>query len=111
MKLYKGFNEKLQCRGFQYEIGKEYEEESCSLCNYGFHACENPIDVFGYYPPADSRYCEVDLDASEETSDDSKRCGKKIKVGAEIGLKGIIDAFIKFTFETVSYTHLIPASV
>ncbi|MFQ9891843.1 MAG: hypothetical protein ACLRWH_01390, partial [Emergencia sp.] len=105
MKLYKGFNEKLQCRGFQYEIGKEYEEESCSLCNYGFHACENPIDVFGYYPPADSRYCEVDLDASEEISDDSKRCGKRIKIGAEIGLKGIIDAFIKFTFEKIDWKN------
>ena len=62
MKAYKGFNEKLQCRNFQYELGGEYEESKAELCKTGFHACENPIEVFDYYPPADSRYCEVELE-------------------------------------------------
>ena len=69
MKAYKGFDKDLKCRGFQYEIGKEYEEPKADLCACGFHACENPIDVFGYYHPADSRYCEVEIsDISPEIS-------------------------------------------
>ena len=84
---------------FQYEVGKEYEESEAELCSCGFHACEFPLDVFGYYPPADSRYCEVELDATEEKKRDSKRTGKKIKIGAEIGLDGIIKAGVKFILE------------
>ena len=103
--MYKGFDKDLKCRGFKYEVGGEYREEKADLCRMGFHACENPIDTFGYYPPADSRYCEVELvDMSDETSsDDSKRVGKGIKIGGKIGIKGIIDAFIKFTFEKIDW--------
>ena len=105
IKAYKGFNKNLQCQPdddkppFQYEVGKEYEEIDAKLCSCGFHACEFPLDVFGYYPPADSRYCEVELDAIEEKEEDSKRTGKKIKIGAEIGLDGIIKAGVKFILE------------
>ena len=105
IKAYKGFNKNLQCQPdddkppFQYEVGKEYEESEAKLCSCGFHACEFPLDVFGYYPPADSRYCEVELDATEEKEEDSKRTGKKIKIGAEIGLDGIIKAGVKFILE------------
>ena len=63
MKMYKGFDKDLKCRDFQYEIGKTYEEPTAELCEKGFHACEYPLDVFGYYAPGYmSRYCEVDLD-------------------------------------------------
>lgn len=104
MKAYKGFNEKLQCRDFQYELGEEYEEPKAELCETGFHACENPIDVFNYYPPSDNRYCEVELeDVTREKGDDSKVCGRKIKICAEIGIKGIIDAFVKFTLEKADW--------
>ena len=105
IKAYKGFNKNLQCQPdddkppFQYEVGKEYEENDAKLCSCGFHACEFPLDVFRYYPPADSRYCEVELDAIEEKEGDSKRTGKKIKIGAEIGLDGIIKAGVKFILE------------
>ena len=105
IKAYKGFNKNLQCQPnddkppFQYEVGKEYEESEAELCSCGFHACEFPLDVFGYYPPADSRYCEVELDATEEKKGDSKRTGKKIKIGSEIGIDGIIKAGVKFILE------------
>ena len=98
MKAYKGFDKDLKCRGFQYEIGKEYEEDSAELCECGFHACEHPLDCFGYYPPADSRYCEVDIDDNGQRNDsDTKVCGKKIKIGVEIGLKGLIHAAFEYT--------------
>ena len=103
MKCYKGFDKDLKCRGFQYEIGKEYEENTADICHKGFHACENPMDVFGYYNPADSRYCEVDLDTNEQTEEDSKRIGKKIKIETEIGLSGLIQAGVKFILEKVDF--------
>nr|DAE13578.1 MAG TPA: hypothetical protein [Siphoviridae sp. ctVif31] len=104
MKCFKGFDKDLKCRDFQYEIGKEYTEEKANICNYGFHACEFPMDVFGYYPPSDSRYCEVDLEANDQkSSDDSKRVGKKISVKAEIGIAGIIKAGVEYIKEQVNW--------
>ena len=103
MKCYKGFDKDLKCRGFQYEIGKEYEENAADICRKGFHACENPMDVFGYYNPADSRYCEVDLDTNEQTEEDGKQVGKKIKIETEIGLSGLIQAGVKFILEKVDF--------
>ena len=110
IKAFKGFNKDLQCtpggKVFQYELGKEYKESQANLCSNGFHACENPIDVFGYYAPAGSRYCEVELDdVSGGTSGDSKRTGKVIRIGAEIGIKGIVDAFVKFTLDKVDWKN------
>ena len=111
IKAYKGFSDKLQCQPdknkppYQFEVGKEYEEDSAELCEKGFHACENPMDVFGYYPPADSRYCEVELDATDERKEDSKRCGKKIRVVSEIGIDGIVKAGVKFIFDKVDFEN------
>ena len=104
MKCFKGFDKDLKCRDFQYEIGKEYTEEKADICNYGFHACEFPMDVFNYYPPSDSRYCEVELEANnQKSSDDSKRVGKKISVKAEIGIAGIIKAGVEYIKEQVNW--------
>ena len=106
MKCYKGFDKDLKCRDFQYELGGEYEEPEADLCNKGFHACVNPLDVFNYYAPSDSRFCEVELEeVSEQRDDDSKVCGKRIKIGAEIGLKGIIEAGVKFIFDNVDWKN------
>ena len=94
IKTYKGFDKDLKCRGFQYEVGKEYEEKKASACNYGFHACEMPIEVFSYYAPGDnSRYCEVEQDGDlSKHREDTKVASTKIKVGAEIGIPGIVKA-------------------
>ena len=104
MKCFKGFDKDLKCRDFQYEIGKEYTEEKADICNCGFHAWEFPMDVFNYYPPSDSRYCEVELEANnQKSSDDSKRVGKKISVKAEIGIAGIIKAGVEYIKEQVNW--------
>jgi hypothetical protein len=102
MKAYKGFDKDLKCKDFQYEIGKTYEEPTAELCEKGFHACEYPLDVFEYYAPGNmSRYCEVDLDdvSDKKSNKDSKRCGKKIAVKAEIGIAGLVKAAVKYTME------------
>lgn len=104
MKCFKGFDKDLKCKDFQYEIGKEYTEEKVDICNYEFYACEFPMDVFNYYPPSYSRYCEVDLEANDQKShDDSKRVGKKISVKAEIGIAGIIKAGVEHIKEQVNW--------
>ena len=106
MNCFKGFDKDLKCRDFQYEIGKEYTEEKANICSYGFHACEFPMDVFNYYPPSDSRYCEVDLEANDQKShDDSKRVGKKISVKAEIGIAGIIKASVEYIKKQVDWEN------
>ena len=100
MKACKGFDKNLRCRGFQYEVGGEYTEETAELRNRGPHACENPLDTLRYYRPGDSRYCEVEIeDNGQRSSYDSKVCGKHIKIGAEIGLKGVINAGVRFVFD------------
>ena len=100
MKTYKGFDKDLKCRGFQYEIGGEYETDKAECCEEGFHACENPLYVFSYYPPAGNRFCEVEQSGEvDKSDDDSKVASTKIKIGAEIGLSGLITAGVKFILE------------
>ena len=99
MKAYKGFNKDMTCRGFHYEEGKSYETDSAVICEEGFHACENPIDCFGYYVPAESVYHEVEIEPEDRAKDDTKVVGKKIKIGARIGIRGIIEATFEYVKE------------
>ena len=109
MKAYKGFDKDLKCRGFQYEIGGEYKEEKAEMCYCGFHACENPLDVFNYYPPATSRFCEVELGGvTDERESDSKVAGSAIKVGAEIGIQGLVRAFVEYTKSKTTFEYTDP---
>ena len=101
MIVYKGTDKDMKCRGFQFELGKEYEEAEAKLCNKGFHGCEYPLDVFAYYTPADSRFFVADLDGvtDEMESADTKRVGTKIKLRAEIGIAGIVKAAVEYIKE------------
>ena len=104
---YKGFNKDLTCRGFQYEIGKEYEEKEVSVCESGFHACENPFDVLGYYGDVlDNRFCKVEQSGTIK-KDDKKQASSKIKVVAEIGFTGLFKAGIEWIEEVTNPTHII----
>ena len=100
MIVYKGTDKDMKCRGFQFDLGKEYVEEEAELCVKGFHGCEYPLDVFPYYSPANSRFFEADLDGvTDEEEDDSKRAGTKIKLRAEIGIAGIVKAAVEYIKE------------
>ena len=100
MLVYKGTDKDMKCRGFQFELGKEYVEGEAELCNKGFHGCEYPLDVFSYYNPANSRFFEADLDGvTDEAKGDSKRAGTKIKLRAEIGIAGIAKAAVEYIKE------------
>ena len=107
MKAYKGFDKNLQCRGLQYEIGGTQEVDKVKLCNHGLHACEAPLDVFSYYAPGEgSRYCEVEMDGvSDERGDDSKRVAKKLTVGAEIGIPGLVKAHVEYVKAHTTMEH------
>ena len=98
MKAYKGFDKDLKCRGFQFEIGKEFREDEAKLCSKGFDACENPLDTFKYYKPATSRFCEVELSevADEREKEDTKVCGKVIKIGAELSVADLCKAHFEY---------------
>ena len=104
--MFKGFDKNLKCRDFQYEVGKEYiHDGNIKVCESGFHACENPMDVFDFYPPNKARYCEVTGDGKESSDEEGKKTSfEKIKINAEIGSGGIIKAGIKFCFDRVKWT-------
>ena len=109
VKAYKGFNKHMQCtpngKIFQYEIGKEYKEDEADLCHCGFHACENPLDVLSYYNNIDDKFCEVELDEIDPNRNrDSKICGKKIKIGIEIGFLGLFKAGIEWIKNKTIFT-------
>ena len=97
---YKGMDKDMKCRGFQYEVGKEYETDKAVACECGFHACEYPLDVFNYYPPAGSRFFEVEQSGELSKNDgDSKVASTKIKIGAELNIAGLVKAAVEYTKE------------
>ena len=97
---YKGMDKDMRCRGFQYEVGKEYETDKAEVCECDFHACEYPLDVFNYYPPSGSRFFEVEQSGElSRSSDDGKVASTKIKIGAEISISGLVKAAIEYTRE------------
>ena len=92
IKAYKGFEKNLQCRGFQYEIGKRYSiSGDIKLCEKGFHACEFPMDAFYFYDMFHSRFCEVKLSGKIDRDDYIvKACASKIKIVKELTLREMI---------------------
>ena len=101
---YKGFNADLQCRGYQFEIGKTYEHKGkVEACGSGFHACECPLDVFGYYPPADSRFAEtVSFGTTDrEDSGDTKIASASITIKAELTLPQFIQRGIEWIWSKI----------
>ena len=87
VKGYKVFNPDWTCRGFQFEVGKTFEEDvKPSCCNRGFHFCTKASDCFSYYDfRSENKVAEVvalgDVDTSTK---DTKCCTNKIQIVREI---------------------------
>ena len=98
IKVYKRFGTDMKCRDQQYHEGlnENPEWENPVMCERGTHACENPLDCSIYYDPAHSVIRECELDATEETSEDSKRVGRAIKIGAELDVMGLCKAHFEY---------------
>ena len=91
IKAYKAFDKELKCRRFQFEIGKSYHEEYVSICESGFHSCENPFDVLNYYNLTECRFAEVDVFGKiEKHKDDSKIASSDITIVRELTLSEFI---------------------
>ena len=103
MRAFKGFNKDLTCRGYQYEEGKEFHTERAECCDTGFHACEYPLDCFGYYDPAHSVFHEVELSGEmDKSNDNTKVCVTDIKIGARLSIAGLVKMAIDFTMSKVN---------
>nr|DAG57435.1 MAG TPA: hypothetical protein [Caudoviricetes sp.] len=108
---YKGMDSKMQCRGMQYEVGKEFSVDGdIECCGNGLHACERPLDVFGYFAPGTgARYFRVEQSGDMARDDsDSKVASSKMRVDAEIGIPGLVKAHIEYVKAHTTTEHTDP---
>ena len=89
VKGFKGFNQDLTCRGFQYEIGKTYEYNGeIELCSSGFHFCRKLQDVHRFYDLKTSRICEIEADGKID-NDGIKSVCARIRIIRELSREEI----------------------
>jgi hypothetical protein len=104
---WKGMDQNLKCRGFQFKVGESYEHAGrIAACSSGFHACLNPMDVWGYYPLAEgNRFCRVHLSGATDGNDgDSKIAAGKIFIETEVTLGEMIKAGVEYVFANIKAT-------
>ena len=101
IKVYKGTDKDMKCRGMQYELGKTERSDGAIRCgNKGFHSCEAPLDVLRYYGIKDgNRFFEAEAGGKIDRTgaDDSKIASSELTLKAEIGLPGLIKAQVEYT--------------
>ena len=104
IKSYKAFDKNMQCSGFQYEIGKEYEMDGeIKCCNRGFHACKSPMEVWDHYDMLSSRFAEVEQSGKiDEEGNSTKVCSSRIKIKAELKLADIIKVGVEWLKDITS---------
>ena len=108
IKSYKAFDKNMQCRGFQYEIGKEYEMDGeIKCCDRGFHACKSPMEVWDHYDMLSSRFAEVEQSGKiDEEGNSTKVCSSRIKIKAELKLADIIKIGVEWLKDITSPTKV-----
>ena len=108
IKSYKAFDKNMQCRGFQYEVGKEYEMDGeIKCCDRGFHACKSPMEVWDHYDMLSSRFAEVEQSGKiDEEGNSTKVCSSRIKIKAELKLADIIKVGVEWLKDITSPTKL-----
>lgn len=93
MKGYKVFKPDWTCRGFQYSVGKTFEEDMTpSCCNRGFHFCTELKDCFSYYcfDPL-NKVAEIEaLGEIDTEATGKKHCTNKIKIVREISWEEVL---------------------
>lgn len=106
IKSYKGFDANFKCRGFQYEVGKTYQHKKpVKVCKSGFHACEYPLDVLKYYPPATSRFALVTQSGElSRHENDSKVASSEILIDVELSLTELIEETIDYIITRMKWS-------
>ena len=110
MKVYKGTDMDMKCRGMQYKLGETAVfDGELKLCNAGLHACMQPIDVLDHYAPSESRYFEAEAEgvSDERKPDDSKIVAKKMTLKAEIGIPGLVKAQVEYIKKQIGFDDAI----
>ena len=104
IKSYKAFDKNMQCRGFQYEVGKEYEMNGeIKCCDRGFHACKSTMEVWDHYDMLNSRFAEVEQSGKiDEEGNSTKVCSSRIKIKAELKLADIIKVGVEWLKDITS---------
>ena len=110
MRVYKGTDRQMKCRGMQYTLGETavFDGEP-HLCKAGLHACEQPFDVLNHYTPNESRYFEAEAEevSAERESSDSKIVARKMTLKAEIGVPGLVKAQIEYVKSQIGFDDAI----
>ena len=101
MKVYKGTDKNMQCRGKQYVLGKKEVDDGAIRCgDKGYHSCEAPFDVLRYYPNINgNRFFEAEAggEIDKRKTDDTKLASSELTLKSEINFAGLVKAQIEYT--------------
>ena len=93
MKGYKVFGSDWTCRGFQFEVGKVFEEKGApKCCNNGFHFCTKLVNCFDYYSfDSNNKVAEIDaIGDIDSESNENKCCTNKIHIIREVSWEEVL---------------------
>ena len=101
MKVYKGTDKNMQCRGKQYELGKKEIDDGAIRCgDKGYHSCEAPFDVLRHYPNINgNRFFEAEAGGKidKKENGDTKLASSELTLKSEINFAGLVKAQIEYT--------------